>query len=149
MSYTGASTRLGFVMLLRMVLRLVVLALIIGATAEIISGIHVTGGFFTWLWLALLFSLVNLILGPILRIISIPLIILTLGLFLLVVNAALLGLTALLSSHLSIDNFWSALLGGLLISVFSWLAELILPLSGRRSQWKATHSAGDKPQQMA
>lgn len=149
MSYNGGSTLFCLVMVLRVLLRLVVLALIIGATAEIISGIHVTGGFLTWLWLAVLFSLVNLIVGPILRIISIPLIILTLGLFLLVVNAALLGLTALLSSHLSIDNFWSALLGSVLISVFSWLAELILPLSGRRAEWQAGHSAGHKPQQMA
>jgi putative membrane protein len=125
-------------MLLRALVRLVILALIIGLTAEIISGIHVTGGFFTWLWLAVLFSLVNLIVGPILRILSIPLIVLTLGLFLLVVNAALLGLTALLSSHLQIDNFWSAVLGGFLIAFFSWIAELILPLSGRRSQARSS-----------
>jgi putative membrane protein len=132
-------------MLLRALVRLVILALIIGFTAKIISGIHVTGGFFTWLWLAVLFSLVNLIVGPILRIFSIPLIVITLGLFLLVVNAALLGLTALLSSHLQIDNFWSAVLGGLLISVFSWIAELILPLSGRRSQRRSRGSYTTTP----
>lgn len=125
-------------MLLRALVRLVVLAVIIGVTAKIVSGIHVTGGFFTLLWLAVLFSLVNLIVGPILRILSIPLIVVTLGLFLLVVNAALLGLTALLSSHLAIDNFWSAVLGGFLIAVFSWIAELILPLSGRRSEARST-----------
>src|SRR3954454_12463892 len=106
MSYRSDSDGSVGAMLLRMLVRLVVLALIIGGTAEIISGIHITGGFFTWLWLAVLFSVVNLIVGPILRILSLPLILLTLGLFLLVVNAALLGLTALLSSHLAIDNFW-------------------------------------------
>ena len=136
-------------MLLRALIRLVVLAVIIGVTAKIIGGIHVTGGFFTLLWLAVLFSVVNLIVGPILRILSIPLIVLTLGLFLLVVNAALLGLTALLSSHLAIDNFWSAVLGGLLISVFSWIAELILPLTGRRSESTTARAAGNPSRHMA
>jgi putative membrane protein len=96
-----------------------------------------------------LFSLVNLIVGPILRILSIPLIVLTLGLFLLVVNAALLGLTALLSSHLAIDNFWSAVLGGFLISVFSWIAELILPLSGRRAEPRSAGTYANSPHRMA
>lgn len=130
-------------MLLRALVRLVVLAVIIGVTAKIVGGIHVTGGFFTLLWLAVLFSLVNLIVGPIVRILSIPLIVLTLGLFLLVVNAGLLGLTALLSSHLAIDNFWSAVLGGLLISIFSWIAELILPLSAHRSESRTSGASSN------
>ncbi len=120
-------------MLLRLLLRIVVLAVIIGIVANIVSGIHVTGGFGTLLWIAVLFSLVNAIIGPLLRLISLPFIVLTLGLFLLVVNAALLGITAALSSDLNIDNFWSAVLGGLLIAVFSWIADLILPLRRRRN----------------
>jgi putative membrane protein len=119
-------------MLLRLVLRLVVLACIIGIVAKIVPGVHVHGGFGALLWIAVLFSLVNLILGPIFRLLSIPLIILTLGLFLLVVNAALLAITAGLSKHLDVDSFGAALLGGLLISVFSWLAEMLLPLRGRK-----------------
>jgi putative membrane protein len=119
-------------MLLRLVLRLVVLACIIGIVAKIVPGVHVHGGFGALLWIAVLFSLVNLILGPIFRLLSIPLIILTLGLFLLVVNAALLAITAGLSKHLDVDSFGAALLGGLLISVFSWLAEMLLPLRGRQ-----------------
>jgi putative membrane protein len=114
--------------LLRLVLRLVVLAVIFEIVAAIVSGIHLTGGFLASLWIAVIFSVVNLILGPLFRLLSLPLIVITLGLFLLVVNAALLGLTALLSSHLSIDGFWDAVFGGFLIAVFSWLAELIFPL---------------------
>ena len=114
------------------VLGLVVLAVIIGIVASIISGIHVEGGFGTLLWLAVLFSLVNLIIGPILTLLSLPLIVLTLGLFLIIINAALLAITAGLSSHLSIDNFWSALLGGILIALFSWLAEMLLPVRARK-----------------
>ena len=95
--------------LARLALRLVILAVIIGIVANIISGIHVTGGFGTLLWIAVLFSLVNLIVGPILTLLSLPFIVLTLGLFLIIINAALLAITAGLSSDLSIDNFWSAL----------------------------------------
>lgn len=120
-------------MLMRLLLRLVVLALIIGLVAWIVPDIHVHGGFLTYLWLAVLFSVINIIVGPILRLLSLPLIVLTLGLFLLIINAALLALTAGLSSKLDIDNFGAALLGGLLIAVFSWIAELALPL-GRRER---------------
>ena len=76
-------------------------------------------------------AIVNLILGPVFRLLSLPLIVVTLGLFLLVVNAALLAITAAVSSHLTVDNFGSAVLGGFLIAVFSWLAELLLPVVQR------------------
>jgi putative membrane protein len=115
-------------MVIKLLIRLVVLALIIGLVAEIVPGIHVHGGFGSLLGIALLFSLVNLIIGPILRLLSLPFIVLTLGLFLLVIDAALLGLTASLTSHLDVDGFWYAVLGGLLIAIFGWLAELLLPL---------------------
>ena len=114
-------------LLLRIALRLVVLAGIIALVEKIVPGIHVYGGFGWYLWIAVIFSLVNLILGPIFRLLSLPLIVLTLGLFLLIVNAALLGITAALTSHLSVDSFGAAVLGGFLIAVFSWLAELVLP----------------------
>jgi putative membrane protein len=114
-------------MLIRLLVRLVVLAVVIGLVTELVPGIHLNGGFVWLLWIAVLFSLVNLILGPLFHLISLPLVVLTLGLFLLVVNAALLGITAALSSHLNIDGFWDAVLGALLISVFSWLGDLLLP----------------------
>jgi putative membrane protein len=85
----------------------------------------------TYLWAALLFAVVNSVLGPVLRLLSLPFVLLTLGLFLLVVNAALLGITAALSDRFSVDGFWSAVAGGFLIAVFSWIAELVLPLKVR------------------
>lgn len=113
--------------MLRVIARLLILALIIGLVAKLVSGIHVYGGFWALVWISVLFSVVNAILGPLFRLLSLPLIVLTLGLFLLVVNAALLGITAALSSHLDVDGFGSAVLGGLLIAIFSWLAELVFP----------------------
>jgi putative membrane protein len=85
----------------------------------------------TYLWVALLFAVVNSIVGPVIRLLSLPFVVLTLGLFLLVINAALLGITAAISDRFSVDGFVPAIIGGFLIAVFSWIAELLLPLKVR------------------
>ena len=110
-------------MLFRFAVRLVVLGAIIGLVATIVPGIHVHGGVGWLLWIAFIFALVNLILGPIFLLLSIPLILVTFGLFLLVINAAMLAITAGLTAHLDVDGFWNAVLGGLLITVFSVIAQ--------------------------
>ena len=119
----------------RFALRVVVLAGIIYVVTQLVTGITVVGnpdGTFgetgTFLWVALLFAVVNSIVGPVVRLLSLPFVVLTLGLFLLVVNAALLGITAAVSDRLQVDGFWTAIVGGFLIALFSWIAELILPL---------------------
>lgn len=124
--------------LVRFLLRVVVLALIIWGVTKLVSGIHVVGDpaaplgvTGTYLWIALIFAVVNTILGPVVRILSLPFVWLTLGLFLFVVNAALLGITAAITDRLQIDSFWAAILGGFLIAVFSWAAELVLPIKVR------------------
>jgi putative membrane protein len=124
--------------IVRFAVRVVVLAVIIYAVTRLVDGIHVLpnpdgtlGSTGTYLWIALLFALVNSIVGPVLRLLSLPFVVLTLGLFLLIVNAALLGITAALSDRFTVDGFGAAVLGGLLIAVFSWIAELLLPLRVR------------------
>jgi putative membrane protein len=124
--------------LLKFAFRVVVLAAIIYAVTRLVDGIHVLpnpqgtlGETGTYLWVALLFALVNSIVGPVLRLFSLPFVLLTLGLFLLVVNAALLGITAALSARLDVDGVWAAVVGGFLIALFSWIAELLLPLRVR------------------
>jgi len=121
-------------MLVRLLVRLVVLAAIIGLVAWLVPGIDVNGGFIWLLWIAFLWSVINAFVGPILRLLSLPLIVFTLGLFLIVINAALVAITAWLSDHLDVDNFGAALLGGLLIGLFSWLAEVLLPMRRHRSR---------------
>ena len=74
------------------------------------------------------------------KLLSLPLIVLTLGIFLLVVNAALLGITAALSKNLDIDGFGAAVLGGLLIAIFSWLAEVVFPT--RRKSFEERWGSG-------
>jgi putative membrane protein len=124
--------------IVKFALRVVVLAVIIYAVTRLVDGIDVIGNdegtlgrTGTYLWVALLFAVVNAIVGPVIRILSLPFVVLTLGLFLLVVNAALLGITAAISERFTVDGFWTAVLGGLLIAVFSWIAELLLPLKVR------------------
>jgi putative membrane protein len=123
----------------RFVLRVVVLGFIIFLVTKLVPGIRVTPNngltsdtVVAYLWVALLFALVNSILGPVIRLFSLPFVILTLGLFLLVVNAALLAITAGLSDHLSVSGFGAAVVGGFLIALFGWAAELLLPLKVRR-----------------
>ena len=130
-------------MIVRLAVRLVVLAVIIGLVAQFVPGIHVQGSFVWLLWIALIFSVVNLILGPLFRLFTVSLIVLTLGLFLLVVNAALLAITAALTSHLAVDSFGAAVLGGLLIAVFSLLAELLFPVVRRAKYSRSAQAAHD------
>src|SRR4051794_21698368 len=118
MSQTTPKTGPG--MLTRIAIRLVVLAVAVWLTAWLLPDVSVTGGVFTYLWIAILFALVNTILGPILHLLALPITALTLGLFALVVNAALVGITAALSPDFSIDGFFTAVAASILISIFSW-----------------------------
>jgi putative membrane protein len=111
----------------RFVLRLVVLAAAIWLTGWLLPGFEVHGGVLTYLWVALLFAIVNAILGPILHLLALPFTIITLGLFALVVNAGLVAITAWLSSDLSVDGFWAAFFAAILIAIFSAVLNLLVP----------------------
>jgi putative membrane protein len=87
----------------------------------IVPGITVHGGVGTYLWVALLFGLINSIFGSIIKVLTFPVSILTFGLFLFIVNAAMLSLTARWSEKLDITGFWSALFASLIISVITAL----------------------------
>ena len=87
----------------------------------IVPGITVHGGVGTYLWVALLFGLINSIFGSIIKVLTFPVSILTFGLFLFIVNAAMLSLTARWSEKLDITGFWSALFASLIISVITTL----------------------------
>ncbi|KUO21405.1 phage holin family protein [Streptomyces dysideae] len=85
----------------------------------------------TLLLVALIFGLVNFLVKPIVQLLSLPLLILTLGLFTLVVNALMLMLTSWLADKLDlsfhVEGFWTAVLGGLIISIVSWALNMVLP----------------------
>ncbi|MEU2910468.1 phage holin family protein [Streptomyces massasporeus] len=85
----------------------------------------------TLIIVALLFGLVNFLVKPLVKLLSLPLLILTLGLFTLVVNALMLLLTSWLADKLDlsfhVEGFWAAVVGGLIISVVSWALHVVLP----------------------
>jgi putative membrane protein len=79
---------------------------------------------------ALLFGVLNLIVKPLVKLFSLPLLILSLGLFALVINALMLLLTSWFADKLDlsfhVEGFWTAVLGGLIISVVSWATSMAL-----------------------
>lgn len=108
-----------------LVIALISLAGAFAVAAWILPGMEVSGGFWSYIWVGVLFGVVNAIIGTILRIITLPLKVLTLGLFSLIVNAALLKITARLSSHLTIDKFfWTAIWAAIIISLASVVLHL-------------------------
>jgi putative membrane protein len=120
----------------RLIVRLLVSAVALAVAAALVDGISVGPGTnlertLTVLGVAVIFGLVNAFVGPILRTLTCPLVILTLGLFLLVVNALLLLLTEWIANQFDlafhVDGFWSAVLGALIISIVSFLANILLP----------------------
>ena len=80
---------------------------------------------------ALLLGVVNAIVRPIALILTLPLTLLTLGLFLLVINAAMLGLVALLLSGFQISSFWTAVGGALIVSITGWVASGLIGNKGK------------------
>ncbi len=101
--------------------RWAVLAFSMWVATLVVPGITVNGGVGTYLWVALLFGLINSIFGSIIKVLTFPVSIVTFGLFLFVVNAAMLSLTARWSAKLDITGFWSALFASLIISVITTL----------------------------
>ena len=102
---------------MRLILRLVTGTLAFWAATSLISGITVIGGAKTYLWVAFLFGLINSFIGSLVKLLTLPAILLSLGLFSFVINAAMLMLTARWSDRLDINNFWSALAASLIISI--------------------------------
>ncbi len=104
-----------------LLVRWAVLAFSMWIATLIVPGITVDGGVGTYLWVALLFGLLNSVFGSIIKVLTFPVSIVTFGLFLFVVNAAMLSLTARWSEKLEVTGFWSALLASLIISVITTL----------------------------
>ena len=105
------------------VIHFVAEAIAIWVATALVPGVHVLGGVFTYLWIAVLFGVVNAVVGTILRILTLPLILLTLGLMSFAITVAMLALTASLSSKLEIDGFWSAVGAALIVAIVSAVVE--------------------------
>ena len=125
--------------MLHFLLRLIINAAALGVAAYILPGIRFGSESFSIinvLIVAFIFGLVNAIIKPILALVTCPFYILTLGLFTFVVNALMLLLTAWLAGpRFQVDGFWWALLGSIIISIFS--AGLSAVLKDERSKTRA------------
>jgi putative membrane protein len=112
---------------LRILIGWVLLAVAFWVTARIVPGIHVLGGVTGYLVVALVFGLINTLFGHILRIISLPFVILSFGLFLLILNGFLLWLASKITGYLVIDHFfWDAILGAIVLGLVSWVLNFLL-----------------------
>jgi putative membrane protein len=121
--------------LLTLLIRWVILAFAFAITSWLLSGMDVSGGFWAYLWIAALFGVVNAVLGTLLRLLTLPLMIVTLGLFSIVVNAAMLELIDAISSHLTIDDFfWTAIWAAIILALSAVILELIVGAAFRRQQ---------------
>ena len=115
---------------MRFLLRLLINAAALWVAIRIVPGISYQGGWGGLFGIALVFGVVNAFIGPILKLLSLPVIFLTLGLFALVINGFLLWLTARLSTALGlqfqVEGCWTAILGALVVSIVSALLSLFL-----------------------
>lgn len=113
--------------IMRIILKLLISAAAVWVADYLIDGIDFEGSFWALLLVALIFGVVNTFIKPVLKVLSFPMVIATFGLFVLIINAAMLALTAAISESLSIGDFWSALLGALVISVVSTVLNWFVP----------------------
>jgi putative membrane protein len=119
-------------------LRWAINAIALYAAVQFVAGIDFQGNWTGLLWLALIIGLLNALVRPVLKLLAFPLLVLTLGLFTLVINTIVLMLTSsigeMFSLGLTVDGFWPAFLGSIVISLVSVVLNLILrdELKGKR-----------------
>ena len=110
----------------RVIISIIVNGLAIGLTAALLPGIHIQPFSLGALaLLGLVFGVINAIIRPMVNLLSLPLTILSLGLWQLVINALLLYLGSLFVSNLRIDNFLWAILGGIVMGIIGAILEAI------------------------
>ena len=114
----------------KFILRWVINAIALFAAIYLVPGVTLQGSWTSIIWLALIFGLINAFLRPLLKLLTCPLIFLTLGLFTLLINTFLFWLTEPIGQFfgvdLTINGFWPAFVGGLVVSVVSVIMSLIL-----------------------
>lgn len=122
--------------MLSLITRLIVNAIALWVATVIVSGVEIEQAstqeqVLTLIVVAAIFAVVNIVVRPVVKLLSLPLYVITLGLFTFIVNALMLLLTSWLAGLLNVpfhvDGFWAAVLGGLVVAFVSWLLNLLLP----------------------
>ena len=112
------------------ILRGLIAALGLWAATEMLDGFVINSAG-TLVFAGLLLGVVNAFVRPIALLLSLPALVLTLGLFLVVINAAMLGLVALMLKGFQVGGFWNAVLGALIVSIVSWISSWFIGPRGR------------------
>ena len=120
----GYTSSMGFLV------RVLLNALAIFFAAAVVPGIEISG-FLAALGAGLVFGLINAVVRPVLLFLTLPVTLVTLGLFVFVLNALCLWLTSALVKGFQVHGFWAALFGALLVSVVSWLITTFLSDQGK------------------
>lgn len=115
---------------MRLLSKLAVIAAAVWLVAAYVPGVEVQQGWTSYLLIAVIFAAVNVVVKPVLKLLALPLLLVTLGLFLIVINAAMVGLTAALTERLQIDGFVPAVVASLVISAVTWVGDNLLGLDG-------------------
>jgi putative membrane protein len=106
-------------------LRLIIVALGLWLASVLVPGITVNGAG-TLIGAAIILGIVNAVIRPIIVVLTLPITVITLGLFLLVINAGMLGLVAWMFDQFSIAGFGSAILGAIIVSLTGWAASYFI-----------------------
>lgn len=106
------------------ILHWLIVGVALWVTTQVVGGVHVSS-MQVLVLAALVLGLINALVRPVITILTLPLTIITLGLFYLVVNGLAFGLAAALVPGFSVDGFGSAVLGALVVSIVSWVIGLV------------------------
>jgi putative membrane protein len=119
---------------MRFLIRLLINAAALWVATRIVTGVTFSGDAVYLFLVALVFGLLNALVRPVLKLLTCPLLILTLGLFTFVINGLILWLTSALSDRLGfgfhVVGFWAAFWGALVVSIVSVLLSLLIPDPG-------------------
>ncbi len=113
--------------MVRILLRWAITAVAVFVAGELVSGIELRDGVVSLLIVAGILGLVNALLGTVLRILSIPFLIVTFGLFAIVINMAVLWVTTGLTDRIEIDGFWAFFWAALIVSIVTLVLRLVVP----------------------
>ncbi|HEY5411283.1 MAG TPA: phage holin family protein [Caulobacteraceae bacterium] len=119
-------------MIVRFILRALVAALGLWVASRLIHGIQVRS-IESLLAAAVLLGIVNAFIRPVIFVLTLPFTLITLGLFLLVINAAMLELVAMLLHGFNVTSFWAAILGSIVVSIVSWIGSWFIDSATRRA----------------
>lgn len=110
---------------MHMILRMLGTMLAVAVTVNLVPGLSVSGGWPTILMIAVVWSVISLVIKPVLSILTLPITLLTFGLFSLILNALLFWVMEAIVPGFEVAGFLPALLGAIVLSVISWLLDKV------------------------